>query len=331
MFRPLVTAVSYLIITLTVPYTATAAVNPPAVTVAAAKGQNSAENTATSDGTAAHSQQNVQDKEAEKRKLITSEAMSAVSETKIALKALDDGKKDDALAALERATGKLDIILARDPKIALAPMNVSEVTTAILADEAKVMELRMTAERLLAAGQVQLARHILQGLASETVISVSNIPLGTYPDALKQAAKLVDDGKPEEAKKVLQTALNTLVVTNTVIPLPIVATQEFLQNAKQLAENPKRSVDENKNLSDDLTGARKQLAYAEALGYGTKSDFKNLNDQLTEIEDKTEDGKSGTGFFTNIESFLSSLVASSQSADAKQPAPQSHGESASLK
>ena len=74
---------------------------------------------------------------AEKRKQITAEAMAAVGETRNALKALDEGKKDEALAALEKTTGKLELILARDPQLTLAPTNVSEITTSIMADAAK--------------------------------------------------------------------------------------------------------------------------------------------------------------------------------------------------
>jgi hypothetical protein len=261
-----------------------------------------------------------QEQMAAKRKQITAEAMAAVSETRNALKALDDNKKDDALAALEKATGKLDLILARDPSLVLAPTNVSEVTTSLLADAAKVREIRNMAEGFLAAGQVQAARHLLQALASETIISVSNIPLGTYPDAMKQAVKSIDDGKMDQAKVVLQTALNTLVVTNTVIPLPVVATQQLLKDGEQLAQKPNRTVDENKKLNDLLTAAHTQLEFAEVLGYGTKQDFKDLYAELDEIKSKTSNGKSGTGFFAKITPSLSSLFDSSQSTSSSQPA-----------
>jgi len=40
---------------------------------------------------------------------------------------------------------------------------------------------------------------------------------------------------------------------------------------------------------------------------------KNLYQQMEEIEDKTEGGKSGTGFFTKIKEFLKDTVNSSQS------------------
>ena len=51
-------------------------------------------------------------KTTDKRKEIVSEAVSTLRETQDALKLLDDGKSKEALYAVERATGKLEIILA---------------------------------------------------------------------------------------------------------------------------------------------------------------------------------------------------------------------------
>jgi hypothetical protein len=316
----LITTVSCIALAFAVPYAAIAAdsnVSTPVAAVSAAQTKNAVSAKADS-----KIEQQKQDQAAEKRKQITAEAIAAISETRNALIALDDGKKSDAIASLERATGKLELILAREPNLALAPTNVSTTTIEVAADIEKIKTTRKAAVALLEDGQVQAARHLLQGLASEAVISVSNIPLASYPAAIKQAVKLVDDGKTDEAKKVLQTALNTLVFTNTTIPLPVVATQELLKEAEKLAEKANRKEDENKRLTDLLTQAHTNLEFAQELGYGTKDDFKDLYEQLDEIKDKTSEGKSGTGFFAKIKSSLSSLVKSSQSADSKEPVTQ---------
>jgi hypothetical protein len=306
MLRSLQTTVSCIALALAVPHAAIAADHvKPAIS---AKAESNVE-------------QHSQDKTAEKRQQITAEAIAAINETRNALKALDDGKKEEALAALERATGKLDIILARDPKLALAPTNAWATTIQGVPDAEKAEEVRKLAQNLLASGQAQAARHLLDGLASETVISVSNIPLATYPDAIKQAAKRIDEGKQEEAKRVLQTALNTLVISNTLIPLPVAATQELLAEAEKLAEQKDRKDNENKRLTDLLSQAHKNLEYAEALGYGTRQNFKDLYAQLDAITKKTSNGKSGIGFFAEIKSFLSDLVNSSQQAGSKQSVP----------
>ena len=306
MLRSFKTTASCILLALTVPYTVLANNSLPDTPVTVhAKGSPSVK-------ADSNVEQQTQDQMAERRKQIAAEAIAAISETRNALKALDEGKKDAAFSALERSTGKLELILARDPKLSLAPTNVEAMTIKVIADINKVREARKEATRLLDSGQVQAARHLLEGLASETVISVSNIPLATYPSAIKQAGKLLDEGKQEEAKKVLQKALNTLVVTHTIIPLPVVTTQEMLKEAETLAEKANRKDDDNKRLASLLTDARNQLEFAQVLGYGTRADFKDLYAQLDDITNKTSAGKSGIGFFTKIKSILSDLVESSQ-------------------
>ena len=69
--------------------------------------------------------------------------------------------------------------------------------------------LRKQIQDLMDAGRLQAARRLMGSLASETVVSVSNIPLATYPGAIKDAVKLIDENKTDEAKSALQNALNT--------------------------------------------------------------------------------------------------------------------------
>lgn len=249
---------------------------------------------------------------AQKRKEVLSEATAAIRETENALKALDENKNKEALAMLERAAGKLDVILAREPRLALAPVAVSSSTIDVLTSIDAVKALVNRAEDALGDGRVQEARALISNLASETVISVSHLPMATYPDAIKDAVHLIDQGKPEAAKVVLQTALNSLVVTNTVIPLPIVTAEQLLVSAEELAEKVDRSDDESKRLATLLKDARTELKFAQVLGYGSKKDFKNLYEQLDKIEDKTDDGKSGTGFFTKIKGYIKDMVKFSQ-------------------
>jgi hypothetical protein len=249
----------------------------------------------------------------DKRKALMADATSAIQETQSALKQLDDNKPKDALAALERATGKLDVILARDPQLELAPAGVSVVTYDVEGGVEAVKKVRKQAEDLIDAGQLQEARHLLKGLASETVVSVTNLPLATYPEAIKSAVKLIDQKKFDAAKHVLQAALNTQVVTDTIIPLPVVRAQEYLKTAENLAEKKDRTKDDNDHLKAALDQANGQIQFAQLLGYGTKKDFDSLDNQLAEIRYKTADNKSGTGFFAKIKASITDLLKSSQS------------------
>lgn len=263
--------------------------------------------------TKAQVEKNAQDKTGEKRREILEDAVNALAETHLALKALDEGKTKDALADLEKATGKLEIILARDPALKLAPVNVSAYTADIDANLDTVKTAADEAREDLDKGKVQDARHLLEHLASETVISVENIPLAAYPLAIKNAVKLIDEKKTEEAKVLLQTALNNLVVTETIIPLPIVRAQEMLKEAEGLAENKNRKDDQSKHLSELLTSAETQIRLAAELGYGQKKDFEHFYDEIAKIRDKTTDGKSGVGFFDKIKEYMTSMAKDSQS------------------
>lgn len=243
----------------------------------------------------------------DRRERILQEAIDALSGTKDALKALEEERIDDALDALATTTGRLELIIARDPELMLAPTDVAVVERDILGSQDAIRRAIQRAEEAIEDGQVQEARRILDGLGSEIVLSVTSLPLATYPDAIKAIAPLIDDGKIEEAKQGLQAALNTLVVTDHVLPLPVLRAGALLDRAEELAEQEDRSDEENEELANSLSAARNQLEMAELLGYGETTDYEELYAQIDRIEERTEGGRSGTGFFTNIRRSMSDL------------------------
>jgi len=170
------------------------------------------------------------------RKKIIDEAVSALAETKNALRALDEKKTEEALAALERASGKLNIVLARDPKLALAPIDIGVTTHDVYATLDTIKKAKEQAEEYLEDGEVQKARVLVRDLASEIIISVVSIPLQTYPDAIKAVAPLIDRGKIDEAKVAIEVALSTLVVVDHIIPLPLVRADVKVAEAEALAQ-----------------------------------------------------------------------------------------------
>ena len=245
--------------------------------------------------------------EAQKRAELLAEAQSALEETRGAIAALDKGDKQAALAALARAKGKLDVVIARDPKLALAPVDVNTTILDLYATVDAVKGAVKRAKDDLADNRIQQARELLAGLASEARIDVVELPLATYPAALQAVVPLIDAGKNDEAKAALYTALNTLVIETIVIPLPKVRAQAMLKEADQLASTPNRTQEQNDRLNTLLDAARGQIQLAEALGYGGKDEFKPLYAQLDEIKSKTQGGKSGRGFFDKINQSLKSL------------------------
>lgn len=240
------------------------------------------------------------DQLAAKRKTLVAEAVSALQETQAALDRLAGNDTRGAVEALARATGKLDIVLAADPKLALAPVDVRVAVHDVITTPDAVRALRTRAEAALDDGRLQDARHLIADLASEHVIDVTSLPLATYPAAIKQAAALLHDEKPGEAVAVLETALSTLIVEETVIPLPLARAEALLARAQPLSERPQRSAEEQAALQGLLADARTQLDLARALGYATKRDLDALYDALKAIEDKAEAKESGKGLFDRL-------------------------------
>ena len=244
---------------------------------------------------------------ADKRKQVLDEAVSALALTKSALAALDEKESARALATLAEVTGKLELIVAREPTLALAPVDVRTIVHDLFANTETVEAMTDEALDALKHGEVQRARRVLALLASEIVIAVTNIPLATYPATVKSVVPLIDQGKIEEAKAALQLALGTLVETLSVIPLPILRAKLLVKRAETLTEDGQRSEASGERLQDLLNEARQQLEMAELLGYGKKKDFEPLYSELKKVKEKTAGGGSGKGWLDEIKARLSKL------------------------
>ena len=243
------------------------------------------------------------------RGTIIKEAVAALAQTKNAIIALEKKDKQAALDALAMVTGKLDIIIAREPDMANAPIDVRVETYDLISSVDMVKKAVKTAQDLLDDGEVQLAREILIGLVDEIDLIVTSIPLASYSDGIKAVAKLVDEEKFEEAQEAIYELLSTLVVTRNVIPLPILRAEELLKKADELAAKKDRTAEENKQLAALLADTRSQLEMAEVLGYGDKKQYKEFYRQIKEIEKKTEGGKFGKGFMDKLKKSLADFKA----------------------
>ena len=249
-------------------------------------------------------QSEIENMEAQKRASLLADAQAAIDQTRAALAALDKGNKQAALSALEQASGKLDLVVSRDPKLAFAPIDVSTSIFDLYTTPDTVKRVVNEARDDLSNSQVQQARLLVTPLASEADTHVAQIPLATYPAAIKAVAPLIDAGKTEEAKAALEAALNTIVIDTYVMPLPRVRAQALLHQAEQLTAKPSRTQDDNQRLHSLIEATRTQIQLAEALGYGTKEDYKPLYAQLDDVQKKAESGQSSKGLFDRIEQSL---------------------------
>ncbi len=231
---------------------------------------------------------------------VAEEALAALTETGNAIKALEDGDSDAAVAALERAIGKLEVTLAANPDMRLVPVDLQSRVLDVAASPTEIYAAKREAKRLLDDNQLQLARPIIEQLASEVDVSVTYIPLATYPLALKSAAALIKAEQTDEAAQVLANALSTLVVVTTVEPLPMLRAVALIDEAAALSENAERSDEDNARLATLLDAIDVEIAVGEALEYGGEGAFDLLKAEMETIREATGNGGSGDGFFGKL-------------------------------
>ncbi|MCI3279711.1 YfdX family protein [Chroogloeocystis siderophila] len=248
--------------------------------------------------------------EAEKR--VDQEAIAAIAETRNAITAIDEGKTPDAIQALERATGKLDILLARYPNLSLIPIS-SQVTVLDLAplDFDIIAEIRAAAKVATDVDDFPNARALLHNLTSEIRTTTVNLPLETYPDAMKEAARLLERGQIDEARTELKLALSTLVVTEQSRPIPLIVGLANLVAASALAKNKSQNMteqDQDKILKL-LKESRTQLNRAKELGYvSSNTDYKELQRMIKDIERQVRAKDSTEGPFAKLREQFSSFL-----------------------
>jgi len=231
------------------------------------------------------------------------EAIAAIAETQAAVKALADGKKDDALAAIERATGKISILTARNPATALLPVDLEvEVIDTAPIDERAIRDLAKAAERAVDDRDFPTARVILQGLISEIRVRTYNLPLATYPIAMRDAARMISENKTQEAQILLQTALNMLAVIDHVTPLPIASAQVAINEAQATSQQDKEQA---KRL---LSVAKLELKRAKELGYaGHDPEYAALDQAIGDVERQLNDNKDSGSAFARLKERVSSF------------------------
>lgn len=275
---------------------------PQATAVAVAEEQ-AAETAAQSPERAAAGSEE-RDREAEQlRSSIVQEAVTTVRQTENALRALDEDRPQAALEALETAIGKLEILLAREPELAYAPLRVTWRTHDLLATVEDVRALRKEVEQALKADEVQRARRLMTGLASEIVVEVSELPLAVWPSAIRAAVAHIEAEELDQAKTELQVALATVVVREHVIPLPLLLAESAIDEARPLARKSaeERTDPEQLRLESLLEDAAAELEFAEALGYGSPATLDDLRKRIAELRDQAGEGEAiGAGIFERI-------------------------------
>lgn len=208
------------------------------------------------------------------------DAIEIISLTEDAVRHILDSAYTDAEAKLEDAIGKAAVMTAARPDLGFFPLDVNITVRDLVSGADAISAIGYEADKLTDKGYLQAARHLLKDLASEIEISTPMLPVATYPVALTEAAKLLNEDKPQEALIVLNTALSTVFVETKYIPLPILRAERMLEEVETLLDAEDKDTDIN-ILLDNIDY---QIRFAEALGYGKRDkEFGELYNAIKDI------------------------------------------------
>ena len=227
---------------------------------------------------------------------IVKEAVEAVALTNKVLIKLEQNQKESAIKDLEKAIGKLEVVLSAPNAPALIPIDSSVEAVTYAGNIQSIKTALISVKALLDENKIQEARKILDTLRSEIVLKVVNLPLASYPSALKLAAKFLHENRVNEAKNVLNQALSTIVEIDVVTPIPLLQAIHLVEFAKIEAKKDKKKA------IDMLNSAKEALKVAEALGYTSDSDttYKSLKNSIKDLEKEVKGDNNSEKLFDRL-------------------------------
>jgi YfdX protein len=258
-------------------------------------------------------EQRRQDAEEQAQRTIDKEAAMAVEETRRALQFLAQMKTADAMASIERAAGMIDVLVARSPDIALLPVDAAaEIIDTAPADLDSIRDIASAADAAMFVRDFPTARLMLGMLISEIRVRAFHLPLVAYPLAMREAARLLDQNQTDEARGVLQAAINSLVVIDRIIPLPLVLARLAISTAESLRDQDREAA------RRFLSLARTELDRAVELGYSANDDdHKTLSKTVSDLEKQLRGNENASSGFSEVkekfENFMKRLTGGERS------------------
>lgn len=239
------------------------------------------------------------------QKKMVQEAIDSLKSAHDALVDLDKKDKEAALKDIEKALGKLEVILSAKEAPKLLPIKSYVVVNEFVGTSDGIKATLKIAKEFLNDGKVQQARKLLIPLISEIDATTVSLPMASYPDALKLAAKYIHSDKIPMAKEVLAIALNTFDETTVVIPIPLLKATDLIAAASEIANKNKEQAIRY------LEGASENLKVAEVLGYVSKSatTYKVLQEKIKEIEKEIKGKNKAEKLFETLKEKLNDFKA----------------------
>ena len=222
------------------------------------------------------------EKNSQQKTKLVKEAINAIRNTQDALIYLEGKDNKNAINALKKASENLAVVLNSPNSPYLLPVDINLEAYQFQGNIKTVDSLVQKAKTLVMTNKLPKAREVLNTLRDEIAIKTINLPLATYPAALKLAIKYINENKSEEAKEILSMALSTLVEIKTIIPIPLVKAQNLItESSKIVTTDPQEAI-------KYLDESKIQLHLSRVLGYTSTSSttYKMLKNKIDNLENE---------------------------------------------
>jgi len=224
--------------------------------------------------------QKVANEQIKNHKQAPKEIVEGLQNTYMAMTALQQNKKDEAVKLLEKANKSFDVALKADPSLKLIPIDERLQAYAFMGSSDVIDARLKLAVQLLKAHETQDASDILLPLKDELDITTVSVPMNLYPVSTKAALAALKKDDIKGAAVALNTAMSSLVSFRIVIPTPLLVAQDLIAEASKLDKSKKEDA------AKLLDAAKEELKRAELLGYTSKhaEDYKVLNENIENIQ-----------------------------------------------
>ncbi|WP_457605745.1 YfdX family protein [Nitratifractor sp.] len=198
---------------------------------------------------------------AEAMKQAPKEILQAFGDTYKALKLMQVKQLDAAQKALESADKAFDAAIKKYPDLKMIPLDERIFIAELDATPGQIKKAVDYGRTLLKGYHTQASAALLGIMKDEMDIQTTYLPMELYPVAVKKALAALKKKDVAGALNALGAGFGTLVVTNVVVPLPLLAAQDLVVQASKIDKTKKAEIEKL------LQAAKMELQKAYYLGY----------------------------------------------------------------
>lgn len=241
--------------------------------------------------------------EEEAKKLLIPEAHAIVAHTKSAVSALPEDPAK-ALASIEEARAGLERLFTRHVEQSFFPIEYRiEVVDTAPTDPKEIQAYLKKGSQTNKHKNLVESRFYYNVLRSEINTHLYCLPLNNYSASLKEAVQQLHHQQPQEAKQTLAKALHTFVISDRVVPIPLIQAEALFAAAEQnYGQDRKVSL----HLIDE---ARHELERAKKLGYiNEDQEFALLNKSIEDLVRHVKNNKNSAFAFQSLKEKMKGMV-----------------------